>query len=452
MTTFDDITTEEKKDTEMSDAKTETSPPEYSSTERPRVEQGGELDLVFALDCTGSMGSYIQSAFTSIESIVNQIVTSEKTNLRFGLVAYRDHPPQDSTYVTKVHPFTSKPTEMTKYIAGLSATGGGDGPEAVASALYQSFQMPWRPNATKIVIIIADAPPHGLGESGDGFPNGDPDGHDPLQIARQMSTHGITIFSVACEPALSGYRYAVDFFTAIAKMTGGMMLPLTSATLLPEVVIGGAREQIDLERRMEALRLDAEKYEKEKGGKVNEKDMLKHLHQQMLDRGEHLTQLSVENPYQQSHEAETNVANLMTYESLSTASKNLSAVKGSRLTSKFSAPSASSHSGFFGGAPPKPTTSSYSGFFGGAPPKRTTRSLFSFGGPPTSAPSAYAPPPSALLSMAPPPPGMASFGSSSMSMPMPAPTQQISISKAEVSEDQVFRMYSKMKSTASKMD
>ncbi len=34
----------------------------------------------------------------------------------------------------------------------------------------------WRANSAKICILIADAPPHGLGEPGDGFQDGSPDG------------------------------------------------------------------------------------------------------------------------------------------------------------------------------------------------------------------------------------------------------------------------------------
>lgn len=54
------------------------------------------LDLAFAMDCTGSMGMYIQSAMNSIRSIVEEIVTSEKSDIRLALVEYRDHPPQVS--------------------------------------------------------------------------------------------------------------------------------------------------------------------------------------------------------------------------------------------------------------------------------------------------------------------------------------------------------------------
>lgn len=46
------------------------------------------------MDCTGSMGAYIESATQNIRSIVEEIVTSEKSDINLALVEYRDHPPQ----------------------------------------------------------------------------------------------------------------------------------------------------------------------------------------------------------------------------------------------------------------------------------------------------------------------------------------------------------------------
>ena len=40
------------------------------------------------------MGSYIESARENIRAIVEEIVTSEKSDVRLALVEYRDHPPQ----------------------------------------------------------------------------------------------------------------------------------------------------------------------------------------------------------------------------------------------------------------------------------------------------------------------------------------------------------------------
>ena len=125
-------------------------------------------------DCTGSQGSYIASATKNIEEICNHIYESGKLrnreDLRIGLVAYRDHPPQDHTYVTKNFGFSSDISYVHKNLSSLYASGGGDGPEAVTAALAEALNMDWRPEATKMVVLIADAPPHGIGEYGDGEP------------------------------------------------------------------------------------------------------------------------------------------------------------------------------------------------------------------------------------------------------------------------------------------
>ncbi|KAL3893592.1 MAG: hypothetical protein SGPRY_014122 [Prymnesium sp.] len=200
------------------------------------------------MDCTGSMGAYISSAKQNIEAIVDRLVAQENFSLRVSLVAYRDHPPQDRTYVTKSFPFTSDLSQMKDNLRSLSAQGGGDGPEAVAAALHATLHQGWREEATKVCILIADAPPHGLGENGDGFPEGGPDGVDPLSVLDEMSSRGICIYAVGCQPALSRYRFATDFFIACADRTNGQAVALGSAAMLAEVIMGGAIEEMDLER------------------------------------------------------------------------------------------------------------------------------------------------------------------------------------------------------------
>jgi len=197
-------------------------------------------------DCTGSMGSYIHAAQQNIKSIVHRIAEEHEANVRFALISYRDHPPQDSSYVTQCFPFTGSEQEMLRYVSTMSANGGGDGPEAVTAALSDALCLPWRPNATKVAVLIADAPPHGLEPSGDGFPNGDPEGRDPLDIARRMAALGITCYSVGVEPVLGQYRFARDFMCTIAEITGGQAVALSSAALLADVIVNGSAEEISL--------------------------------------------------------------------------------------------------------------------------------------------------------------------------------------------------------------
>lgn len=134
-------------------------------------------DLVFIQDATGSQGAYISSATRNIEEICNAIFASGKLHypedLRVGLIAFRDHPPQDHTYITQNFGFSSDIKKVHDNLKTLYASGGGDGPEAVTAALGEALKMEWRPQSSKMIVLIADAPPHGIGEYGDGTCNDD---------------------------------------------------------------------------------------------------------------------------------------------------------------------------------------------------------------------------------------------------------------------------------------
>ena len=225
----------------------------------PATTQLGELDLVFAFDCTGSMGAHLQQAQVNVKAIARQIIQAESASVRMALVAYRDHPPQDCTFETEVLDFTPSIDEMEARLMTYSAQGGGDGPECVADALYQVSQLTYRPNAAKVCILIADAPPHGLGESGDGFPNGSPNGHDPYAVSRRLAAMGVTVYCVGVEPVLSSsYRFARTFFESVAEATHGQYVTLGSSKMLASVIIGGAAEELALERLMAAARKELE--------------------------------------------------------------------------------------------------------------------------------------------------------------------------------------------------
>ncbi|CAF1078094.1 unnamed protein product [Rotaria sordida] len=211
------------------------------------------LDLAFAMDCTSSMGSYITSAKNNIRVIIDEITAKEMITIRLALIEYRDHPPQDSTFVTRVHSFTNTVMEMKGWLEQCSAHGGGDGPEAVADALHDALNLSWRSDAAKICILISDAPPHGLVRAGDGFPDGCPAGHDPLNIVRKMAEKNITLYTVGVEPPIVPYR---DFFMTIAHITGGQYVPMVDANRLAQMIIGGVREEISIDRVMNATKRD----------------------------------------------------------------------------------------------------------------------------------------------------------------------------------------------------
>jgi len=312
---------------------------QYQTSVQSTVPGDGRrlLDLVFIQDCTGSQGSYISSATKNIEEICAHIFESGKLqsheDLRVGLVAFRDHPPQDHTYITKNFGFSSDISKVQKDLSGLYASGGGDGPEAITAAMAETLNMDWREYASKMIVLIADAPPHGIGEYGDGFDEGSPDGHDPLQLARAMAGRGITLFFVACEPALSGYSYATDFYQAITGITSGLMLPLTTADLLAHAIVGSVLENLDMERLVrEVGHAVAQRI---LGNNESVDDVARELHEKLLLRNESTKKVVIESIYKESEEAKHNVAVFTQAPSLTEARPLLKRVHGTRFTDKY---------------------------------------------------------------------------------------------------------------------
>lgn len=76
-----------------------------------------------------------------------------------GSVFYRD---EGDDYVTRVSAFTSNITTTLNFIKQQQASGGGDFPEAVHTALDKAVNnLQWSSTArTRILFLLLDAPPH----------------------------------------------------------------------------------------------------------------------------------------------------------------------------------------------------------------------------------------------------------------------------------------------------
>lgn len=153
--------------------------------------------------------------------------------------------------MTRNFGFSSDIDKVHRDLSSLYASGGGDGPEAVTAGLAEALKMEWREQASKMIVLIADAPPHGVGEYADGefalfphplfffarmplfawrrtyihtsssiwksgFDDGSPDGNDPLVLARQMAARGITLVRVARSRGIKNNRF---FFLLFPLLT-----------------------------------------------------------------------------------------------------------------------------------------------------------------------------------------------------------------------------------------
>jgi predicted component of type VI protein secretion system len=209
----------------------------------------GELDLVFLVDATASKGPFIDEVRAHLEELVRGVRASPLCkSLRIGIVAYRDHPPQEPSFVTAVTPLSFDEATVDAAVRGLGAVGGGDGPEAVTDGLFDVVRLDWRPNAARGVVWFGDAPPHGVEPTGDAFPAGCPCGHHWYTQAESCREMGITFYCVGCLPALRTYVGGEDVFRTVARTTRGMYLPLREAELLVPLIAGAAETALDSQR------------------------------------------------------------------------------------------------------------------------------------------------------------------------------------------------------------
>ena len=151
--------------------------------ERPQVE------VVFALDTTGSMGGMIEAAKQKIWSIANDIAKGKPTpRIKMGLVAYRD---RGDAYVTRVFDLSDNLDAVYKDLLAFRAEGGGDFPEHVLKALDDSAEkISWNkdPKTLRVLYLVGDAPPHT--EYGDTPPM--------EKILQKLVTKGVIVNAVQC--------------------------------------------------------------------------------------------------------------------------------------------------------------------------------------------------------------------------------------------------------------
>jgi hypothetical protein len=117
------------------------------------------LDLVFLIDATGSMGDEIAKLKNSMRAISQQISQLPgQPDICYGLVAYRD---RGDAFITRTHDFTDDLGAFQRQLANVHAHNGGDTPEALNEALHEVVHgLSWRQQAARMVVLVADAPPH----------------------------------------------------------------------------------------------------------------------------------------------------------------------------------------------------------------------------------------------------------------------------------------------------
>jgi hypothetical protein len=134
----------------------------------------GPMDVVFAIDDTGSMGGSLNAFKAAFPGLLSQIQTASSGDYQLGLVTFKDN----VRVQVDLGPSWATTAPMQAAVASLTAGGGAGAPEASDQALNTvlhnivsrpnqigAFAGAWRTGARRVVVLITDNRPGGFNDS-----------------------------------------------------------------------------------------------------------------------------------------------------------------------------------------------------------------------------------------------------------------------------------------------
>jgi hypothetical protein len=157
----------------------------YCITINPQVVTP-KADIVWVIDRSGSMNVGINKIIANLQYFTEQL-SGRRIDYRLGLETF-----VDGTYEN--YGFAANDGKFTSWLADIPCVGGV---EPDLEALYEANKMPWRPDASKTMILITDEAIPCLEAGG-----------DPLSVsltANDLFSQGVIIHAITYNPDHVGY-------------------------------------------------------------------------------------------------------------------------------------------------------------------------------------------------------------------------------------------------------
>jgi Mg-chelatase subunit ChlD len=177
------------------------------------------LDVMFAVDATGSMGDELEYLKAELTSVLDQVKVyqsdqGDALTVRTSVNFYRD---EGDEYLVKSFPFTTDFELVNEQVGAQSAGGGGDFPEAVEAALEDGVnEHQWSKSArARLLFLVLDAPPHSNKEAKESL----------HKATREAAKKGIRIIPIVA----SGIDKSTEFLMRFLDVaTGGTYVFITN--------------------------------------------------------------------------------------------------------------------------------------------------------------------------------------------------------------------------------
>lgn len=172
-------------------------PKKVLQVEKIPIAETVQVDFVFLIDKTGSMQPHINQVRDNISNFANSLM-KRGIDYRIGLILFSDD-------VDQINQPTKKVENFLDWIVEVKARGGGDEKENALEALEKAaINVSFREAATKVAVLVTDAPYHQLNESGHGVTN-----QTTESIIRLLQEKDLRLFSIV-PPKLEKYKLISD--------------------------------------------------------------------------------------------------------------------------------------------------------------------------------------------------------------------------------------------------
>lgn len=125
------------------------------------------IDVVFCIDGTGSMGPCIENVKSNARRFHQEFVAamtdlgSDIDSMRVKVIVFRDYHDdgEKSMCESSFFELPADSAEFEKYLSDISAYGGGDGPENGLEALYYAMKSDFTTGAKdrQVIVLFSDA-------------------------------------------------------------------------------------------------------------------------------------------------------------------------------------------------------------------------------------------------------------------------------------------------------
>lgn len=165
----------------------------------PSNPNAGKADVVFLIDNTGSMGSYINNVKNNLSTFADAL---SNCNVQYGVVEYGDV--REANGVCKSSPFMTSTDEVIQTLNQINVDGGGDFEESSLEAVMEALNYPFREDATKELVLVTDATFHYSGDGKEGASSLTVD-----QVNNAINAKGVRVSAVTSDACRNRYQSTI---------------------------------------------------------------------------------------------------------------------------------------------------------------------------------------------------------------------------------------------------